>query len=162
MEKWNMTHCIFHLYVVNDFEHSSDCGAEATPIDNNRQRVQPSGRRQLLCQFHSLFVFQFQIPCHFPSPHRPPRRCFFGSNIGCSVKNNTRCYDDRARRCSERGARIVAVDTVRTSGAAAAVSTETTHDLSHWVQRVLASEPVGCHGGRDECCCVRRVVLFAE
>ena len=20
----------------------------------------------------------------------------------------------------------------------------------------------GCHGGRDECCCVRRVVLFAE
>ena len=108
------------------------CGAEATPVDNNRQRVQLASRCQLFRQLHPLFVLQFQIPSHFSPSSRPQRQFRFSGNIDGGVKTATRCHDDCTRRCPEPGTRIIAVDTVRTAdtaATAAATTTTKTHDL---------------------------------
>ena len=128
------------------------CGAEATPVDDNGQRVQLARGRQLFGQLHPLLVLQFQIPRHFSTPRRPRRefRRGGGSDVyGGGAATDTGCHDYRTRRCPQRGTGVVAVDTVRATGTPEPAAAET-HDLSDRIQRDLTRYT---QGGSD-------VILF--
>lgn len=149
------------------------CGADAPSTDDNRQRLQPSGRRQLRCELHSLLVFQFQVSSHILSCRRSGRRlnprsneCGCVETSGTRCCHGTRCYDDGTRGYgAELGSRLnaITVDAVRTTSrpAATAAAARTTNHLSDRIQRVVNVRVAFIYGRplRSSLCIVRYVCL---